>query len=222
MSKQKLAIIVLCLFFFVDGMDIASADGKPSWCSQGKENAMQWSNKTAADWDNCCANYNEAKCNGESDNQVDYQAAPDDNQADYQPAPDVDNIEENMIENDETYGQSLVNPNSSSSGSGSSYSSGSSSGGSLGDLSGLAGTTGLPNPSGGIKGVVDRVLNWMLGIFGALALLAFVISGIMYLTAAGESTKMENAKKAMIWSIIGVAVGLGGVVILQTIDYLLR
>lgn len=95
-------------------------------------------------------------------------------------------------------------------------------GGIMSDLDALAAATGLPNPFGGVKGVLMNVLNWMLGIFGALALLAFVISGIMYMTAAGETDKIGKAKTMMTWSIVGVIVGLGGVVVIQTIDYLLQ
>ncbi len=226
MSKQKLVIITASfLFFFVGGINFTKA-AKPSWCGTGEENVVNYTSYGQVGWDNCCVGeYNEERCTGKSTAATSAGDSSSGNGEDY-----------NSPASSDTWGGDYNSPSSIDSASGSAgvhvetpqatatyeIDNSSSSGGSLGDLSGLAGTTGLPNPSGGIKGVVDRVLNWMLGIFGALALLAFVISGIIYLTASGDADQIKRAKTAMIWSIIGVVVGLGGVIVLQTIDYLLR
>ena len=86
------------------------------------------------------------------------------------------------------------------------------------DLSTLS-TTGLPN--GTIYGIVMNILSWILGIFGFIGIIGFVISGIIYLTAAGDDTRAETAKKAMQYSIIGVIVGLAGLVAISAIDTML-
>lgn len=65
-------------------------------------------------------------------------------------------------------------------------------------------------------------MKWMLYLFGFLAIIAFVISGIQYLTAAGNMSSIETAKRNMNYSIIGVVVALSGLVILIAIDALLR
>jgi hypothetical protein len=70
-------------------------------------------------------------------------------------------------------------------------------------------------PQGTILGIVSNILNWLLAILAAVSLIGFVIAGIMYLTAAGDETRAEKAKKAMMYSIIGVIVGLSGYVIFQ-------
>ena len=77
-------------------------------------------------------------------------------------------------------------------------------------------------PKGSILGIVDNILMWMLGILSAVALIGFIISGIMYLTAAGDETQAGKAKKAMLYSIIGVIVGLSGFVIYQAAMYMLN
>jgi cytochrome bd-type quinol oxidase subunit 2 len=77
---------------------------------------------------------------------------------------------------------------------------------------------GLPGEGYTVGDVLVNLLQWVLGIFGILAVLAFIISGAMYFTATGDTTKAENAKKNMMYAIIGVIVGLGGVVIIQTIE----
>jgi len=73
-----------------------------------------------------------------------------------------------------------------------------------------------------IKDIVFNVMQWILGIFGFIALIAFAISGIQYMTAAGSENAIETAKRNMKWSIVGVAVGLGGLVIVWAIDWALR
>lgn len=73
-------------------------------------------------------------------------------------------------------------------------------------------------PSGEISDILGNFLSWALGIFGILAVLGFIISGIMYITAAGNTTQIEKAKTAMKWSIVGVVVGLAGVIILNAVQ----
>lgn len=69
-----------------------------------------------------------------------------------------------------------------------------------------------------VKNIVVNVMQWLLGIFGFIALIAFAISGIQYLTATGNENAIETAKRNMKWSIVGVIVGLGGLVIIWAID----
>lgn len=82
--------------------------------------------------------------------------------------------------------------------------------------------TGLPDPAGGVSGVVKNVMNWMLGIVGIIAIIGFVISGVQYITAAGGEKTIETAKRNMTYSIIGVIVALSGFVIIQAVDAALR
>lgn len=82
------------------------------------------------------------------------------------------------------------------------------------------GSSGLP--SGSILGIVVNILYWLLAILSIVALIGFIIAGIMYLTAAGDETQAGKAKKAMMYSIIGVIVGLSGFVIYQAAMYMLN
>jgi hypothetical protein len=70
-------------------------------------------------------------------------------------------------------------------------------------------------PSGSIFGIIQSIMNWLLGLVGVLGVIGFAIAGILYLTAAGDEEKMGTAKKALTYSIIGVIVALLGLVILQ-------
>lgn len=82
------------------------------------------------------------------------------------------------------------------------------------------GDTGLP--SGTVEGIVENIAMWILGLFGFIGVIGFVISGIFYLTAAGDADQEKKAKKAMTMSIIGVIVGLMGLVIINAADTLLN
>jgi hypothetical protein len=78
---------------------------------------------------------------------------------------------------------------------------------------------GLPDAP--ISIIIGNLLMWLIMIVGVVAMIAFVIAGIMYLTAAGDDNQISRAKKAMTYSIIGIIVGLSGFVILQAVFYML-
>ena len=80
--------------------------------------------------------------------------------------------------------------------------------------------TGLP--AGSVVGIVTGGMNWLLIIVGILGVIGFVISGIIYLTAAGDEDQISKGKRSMIYSIIGVIVALLGVVIIQAVQSLLK
>ncbi len=71
--------------------------------------------------------------------------------------------------------------------------------------SGLTGTS--------ITLLVQQLMYWLFGIIGFLAIIGFVISGILYLTAAGDEDQISKAKNAMVYSIVGVIVAMLGLVI---------
>lgn len=75
--------------------------------------------------------------------------------------------------------------------------------------------TGLPADS--IYGIIGRTMDWLLAILGFVGIIGFVIAGILYLTAAGSEDQAEKAKKAMLYSIIGIIVALSGYVIIKAV-----
>jgi len=76
--------------------------------------------------------------------------------------------------------------------------------------------TGLP--TGTITNIVTSFMKWALALLGVFAIIAFVIAGIMYLISAGNENMQEKAKKAMIYAIVGVIVGLIGYVMVQAVE----
>jgi len=81
------------------------------------------------------------------------------------------------------------------------------------------GGTGLP--AGTISGIITNIMNWLLMMVGIVGVIGFAISGILYLTAAGDESNIDRAKSAMMYSIIGVIVAIIGVVVLTAVKSLL-
>lgn len=82
------------------------------------------------------------------------------------------------------------------------------------------GDTGLP--SGKISEIITKIMEWLLTMVGIIGVIGFAIAGILYLTAAGDEGKIDKAKNAMLYSIIGVIVAIVGVVALQAAKNLLN
>jgi len=79
--------------------------------------------------------------------------------------------------------------------------------------------TGLPKTS--IFVIITNLVGWLLMIIGFIAIIGFIISGILYLTSAGDEDRQETAKRAMYYSITGVLVGLAGLVVIYAASNLL-
>lgn len=73
-------------------------------------------------------------------------------------------------------------------------------------------------PVAPIIDIAGSTMDWILGLLGFIAIIGFVVSGILYLTAAGNDGQIKTAKEAMKWSIVGVIVALMGYVIVQAVD----
>lgn len=88
-------------------------------------------------------------------------------------------------------------------------------------------TTGLLNaqnselPGGSIFNIITNILDWLLALIGVIGVIGFAIAGILYLTSAGDEGRIETAKKAMTYSIIGVIVAISGLVIIYAASNML-
>jgi hypothetical protein len=75
--------------------------------------------------------------------------------------------------------------------------------------------TGLS--SAPISTILSNIFSWLMGLFTTIALIAFLISGIQYLTSAGDEDQIAIAKRNATYALLGVLVGLSGFVIVQAI-----
>lgn len=65
--------------------------------------------------------------------------------------------------------------------------------------------------------LVTNVMDWLLGLVGVLAVIGFVIAGVLYLTSAGDEEQAEKAKSIMTYAIIGLAVALVGLIVVNAV-----
>ncbi len=66
--------------------------------------------------------------------------------------------------------------------------------------------------------IIKALMLWSLSLIGILAVIAFVIAGVLYLTAAGDESQTDRAKKTMRYAIYGILIALGGVIVITAID----
>ncbi|MFW5885239.1 MAG: hypothetical protein ACOCUF_03385 [Patescibacteria group bacterium] len=89
--------------------------------------------------------------------------------------------------------------------------------------------TGIPLPEGtglpdtNLMDVIINFANWLLTIFMILAVLAFIVTGLMYLFALGNerSGALDSAKNNFKYAVIALFTVGSAYVIITTINYLL-
>jgi hypothetical protein len=57
---------------------------------------------------------------------------------------------------------------------------------------------------------IGIVLPIVFGALGAIALLIIVVSGLRYVVSAGDPAKMTQAKKAILYALVGLVIALSG------------
>lgn len=92
----------------------------------------------------------------------------------------------------------------------------------IGGIIGWGGAaTGTVAGSLTISQIVTNVLNFILSIFGILAIIMLVVGGLTYLSSAGDEDRIDTAKKMIKWAIVGITISFSAVVIVQQIADLL-
>lgn len=79
----------------------------------------------------------------------------------------------------------------------------------------------LPGKFSSVRDLLVKVIDWILGFGGALAVIAIVYSGVMYIISGGDPAKAEAAKKNLVWAIIGIVVIALSVIIVATVNNVL-
>ncbi|MFA5777571.1 MAG: hypothetical protein WC906_03975 [Parcubacteria group bacterium] len=82
----------------------------------------------------------------------------------------------------------------------------------------LIAKAGVIDSAPSIPQLLLNILNFSLQIFGIIAIIALVVSGIIYLTSAGDEDRIKLAKKSVVYAIIGIVVALSGMIIIRTIN----
>ncbi len=77
---------------------------------------------------------------------------------------------------------------------------------------------GLVNPPQSPSKLILQVASWLLGFVAALTVLVIIVSGILYITSGGDSSRAEKAKGWLINAVIGLIVVLISYVIVAAIS----
>ncbi len=74
-----------------------------------------------------------------------------------------------------------------------------------------SGLTKLPNPikSGTFQDLACDVLGVVSKIGGIIAVFFIIYAGFLFVTASGKDEKLKDAKKAILYAVIGTAILLG-------------
>ena len=86
-------------------------------------------------------------------------------------------------------------------------------------LSSVALAQSIPNFLGtdSFCGLLTQIAMGVGEIVGSLGTLMVIIAGIYFLISAGSPERMNTAKKALLYAIIGIVIGLAAVAIVTTI-----
>ena len=71
------------------------------------------------------------------------------------------------------------------------------------------------NPNRGFGQVIGMVVNWILILAGAIAVIYLVYGGILYITAGGDAEKATKGRTAVINAIIGIVIILLALVVVN-------
>lgn len=75
-----------------------------------------------------------------------------------------------------------------------------------------ANTVQLTNPlsnqasSISVPELIGRIIKQVLGVVGSLALAMFIYGGLIWMTSAGSSEKVEKGKNILVWAVIGLII----------------
>lgn len=72
----------------------------------------------------------------------------------------------------------------------------------------LAAAQGQPSGGATLQQLIDGIKSAAWMIFGAVAVICFVIAGILFMTAQGSPEKIQQARNAFLWGVAGVVVGI--------------
>jgi hypothetical protein len=78
-------------------------------------------------------------------------------------------------------------------------------------------STGLNCQATSVNGLIKLVINWLLGIAFAVAVLFLIIGGFWYITSAGNEETAEKGKGTAINAIIGIVIIIMSYVIINVI-----
>ena len=72
-------------------------------------------------------------------------------------------------------------------------------------------------PGGSLRSLVLTIVNYFLGFLGLLAVIMIIYGGVTYVVSAGNDEAIGNAKKIIMYALIGIIIILLSFVVVNTI-----
>lgn len=76
------------------------------------------------------------------------------------------------------------------------------------DIAGNAVGADAGSAYSGIASTLTTISTWFLGILLILAIIFIVYAAFLYLTSGGDDEKVKSAKRALVYAVIAIAIGL--------------
>lgn len=70
---------------------------------------------------------------------------------------------------------------------------------------------------GSIKALALKIVNYFLTFLGIVAVMMIIFGGVTYVTAAGKQESIDNAKKIILYALLGIVIILLSFAIVNTI-----
>jgi len=61
---------------------------------------------------------------------------------------------------------------------------------------------------GDVMQIIMNIISWVLGILSLVAVIVIIYGGVRYMTSAGDSGKVKDAKNTILYGIIGLVIAL--------------
>lgn len=75
---------------------------------------------------------------------------------------------------------------------------------------------------GSLQQIINALTNAAGLVFGGIAVICFIIAGVLFLTAGGNAEKVQAARSAFMWGVAGVVVGILAFSIIAVISSVIR
>lgn len=81
----------------------------------------------------------------------------------------------------------------------------------------------IPNPLGSsdFGGLLEKIADGVGTLIATLGTIMIIVAGILYLLSAGSPDKINTAKKALVYAIAGIAIGLAAKAIVAIVKKML-
>lgn len=82
--------------------------------------------------------------------------------------------------------------------------------------------TGPIAPDQPVGEILTSASSWLFATLGIVAVIFLIIGGIQYATAMGDSTKIDQAKRTLRWTMFGILLSIMAYVLVPTVANLFQ